>query len=167
MAFSTSRRCMSFHTARVIRVDIAMSALSSATHNTGHYRVRPRPVCLPSSCARSANNGPSRRSSCVLASLDLATGEARTVTNVSAYRLQQTCERSAAGCWSGFFSIAVWQMTSQERRGPDRRPSDGKIKGARCAPVGRERNEVTSAPWHNVHFRLAMCKFRKTAQNQL
>ncbi len=28
----------------VIRVDIAMSALSSAIHNTGHYRVRPRAV---------------------------------------------------------------------------------------------------------------------------
>ncbi|MFL6823527.1 MAG: hypothetical protein ACJ8FA_13245 [Xanthobacteraceae bacterium] len=31
-----------------------MSDLSSAIHNTGHYHVRPRPVCLPSSCARSA-----------------------------------------------------------------------------------------------------------------
>jgi hypothetical protein len=49
----------------------------------------------PPSCARSANNGHSRRSSCVLASLDLATRDARTVTDDSTYRLQQTCERSA------------------------------------------------------------------------
>src|SRR5258708_33172885 len=87
----------------VIRVDIAVSALSSAIYNTGHYSVRPRPVCLPPSCARSANNGHSRRSSCVLASLDLATRDARTVTDDSAYRLQQTCERSAAGALVWFF----------------------------------------------------------------
>jgi len=47
----------------VIRVDIAMSALSSAIHNIGHYH---------------ANNGHNRRSSCVLASLDLATRDAAT-----------------------------------------------------------------------------------------
>jgi len=64
----------------VIRVDIAMSALSSAIHNIGHYH---------------ANNGHNRRSSCVLASLDLATRDARTVTNDAAYRLQQTCARSS------------------------------------------------------------------------
>jgi hypothetical protein len=56
----------------VIRVDIGVSVLSSAIHNTGHYHGRPRPVCLPPSCARSANNWHSRRSPCVvLASLDL------------------------------------------------------------------------------------------------
>src|SRR6266487_6176826 len=80
------------HLDSTIRIDIAMSALSSAIHSTGHYHVRPRPICLPLSCARSANNGHSRCSSCVLASLDLATRDARTVTNDSAYRLQQTCE---------------------------------------------------------------------------
>jgi hypothetical protein len=48
-----------------------MSALSSAIHNTGHCHGRPRPVCLSRSCAQSANNGRSRRSSCDLASLDL------------------------------------------------------------------------------------------------
>src|SRR5712692_4592283 len=57
-----SVRCLSW----VIRVDIA-----------GHYHVRPRPVGLPPSRARSANNGHSCRSSCVLASLDLATRDAR------------------------------------------------------------------------------------------
>ena len=34
-----------------------MCAALSAIHNTGHFHVRPRPVCLPPSCARSANNG--------------------------------------------------------------------------------------------------------------
>jgi hypothetical protein len=43
------------------RVDIAMSGLSSAIHNTGHHHVRPRPVCLSSSCARSAKLPPLRR----------------------------------------------------------------------------------------------------------
>jgi hypothetical protein len=63
---------MSFYTASVIRVDIAMSALSSAIHNTGHYHGRPRPVCLPPSCIRSANNGHRRCSSGVLTLVDLA-----------------------------------------------------------------------------------------------
>jgi hypothetical protein len=81
---------------RIICVDIAMSDHSSAIHNTGHYHVRPRPVCLSPSCARSANNGQSRRRSCVLASLDLATLDASAVTKDSAYRLQRTCAESAA-----------------------------------------------------------------------
>jgi hypothetical protein len=38
-----------------------MSALTSAIHNTRHYHVRPRPVCLSSSCTGSANNGHSSR----------------------------------------------------------------------------------------------------------
>jgi hypothetical protein len=64
----------------VIRVDIVMSALSSAIHKSGHYHVRPRPRLLAVFLCRSANNGHSRCSSCVLASLDLATREARAVT---------------------------------------------------------------------------------------
>jgi hypothetical protein len=86
----------------VIRGDIAMSALSSAIHNTGHYHVRPRPVCLPPSCALSANNGHSRRSPCVLASVDLA--------NMTHVRPPMTrhidCNKLASdprpGCWPGF-----------------------------------------------------------------
>jgi hypothetical protein len=35
----------------LIRVDIAMSSLSSAIHSTGHYHVRPRSVCVSPSCA--------------------------------------------------------------------------------------------------------------------
>ncbi len=55
-----------------IRFDIAMSALSSAIHNTARHYVQLRPVCLSPSCVQSANNGYSRDSSCVLASVDLA-----------------------------------------------------------------------------------------------
>ncbi|SRR6266545_1552173 len=57
-------------------IDIAISDLSSAIH--GHYDVRPRPVCLSSSCARSAKH---RHCSCrsrALASVDLATRDGRT-----------------------------------------------------------------------------------------
>jgi hypothetical protein len=100
VAKPTRHRCRIW----VIRVDIARSALSSAIHNTGHYHVRPRPVCLSPSCARSAKNQHSRRSSCVLASLDLATRDARTVTNESAYRLQQTYDDLRPGWRSGFLS---------------------------------------------------------------
>jgi len=71
----------------VIRVDIAMSDLSSAIHNTGHYHVRPRPVGLSPSCVRFANKGHSRCSSCVLTSFDLATFDAGAVTKDSACRL--------------------------------------------------------------------------------
>jgi len=56
----------------VIRVDMAMSALSSAIDGAGHYHVRPRPVCLWPSCVRSANNGHNRSSSGVPVSVDLA-----------------------------------------------------------------------------------------------
>jgi hypothetical protein len=78
------------HPLWVMRDDIAMSALSSAIHNTGHYQVRPRPVCLPLSRAGSANNGHSRSSSCVLALLDLR----RYVSTIGS-RLR----RSIGGVW--------------------------------------------------------------------
>ena len=42
----------------------ARSALSSAIHNIGHDRIRPRP-CFSPSRTRSANNGHGGRSSCV------------------------------------------------------------------------------------------------------
>ena len=47
----------------VIRVDLAVFALLSAIHNTGHYHVRPRAACLSSSCVRFAINRHSRRNS--------------------------------------------------------------------------------------------------------
>jgi hypothetical protein len=82
-----------------------LPCLSSAIHNNGHYYVRPRPVCLSLSCARSAKNRHSRRSSCVLASLDLATRDARAATQElgisTATNLRRTRRQSA---WSDFFS---------------------------------------------------------------
>jgi hypothetical protein len=72
-----------------IRVDIVMSD-SSAIHNTGHYHVRPRPVCLVAFlrliCKQRAQPPQLR----VLASLDLATLDAGAVSEDSAYRLKQT-----------------------------------------------------------------------------
>ena len=123
----------------IIRVDIAMSDLSSAIHNTGHYHVRPRPVCLAPSCARSANNGPNRRSSCVLASLDLATRNATrghqrrgisTATN-----LRGTCSR---GAWSGFSSdrsLAKHRAGTARSRPPTERWQDKRreVRGGRAA----------------------------------
>jgi hypothetical protein len=41
----------------VIRVIIAMSALSSAIHNTGHYHVRPRPLGAGSSAQTAGFGG--------------------------------------------------------------------------------------------------------------
>jgi len=110
----------------VIRVDIAMSAAWSAIHNTGHYHVRLRPVCLPPSCTRSANNGHSRRSSRIRASVDRATHDARSCTRrvgiPTATNLRGMCCQDAE---PGFGLIAVWRKTAQGRRSADRRPSDG------------------------------------------
>ena len=99
------------------------------------HRTLPRPtepVCLPPSCARSAKNQHSRRSSCVPASLDLATCDARSVSKDSACRLRRTCAESAAGVPGLAFSD---RSLAQERREAARQPRDGKIKGARCGPV--------------------------------
>src|ERR1700730_9827905 len=72
-------------------------------HNTGHYHVRPRGVCLVAFlhpiCERRARPPQLLR----LASLDLATRDARAITKDSAYRLQRTCAESAAGVPGPFF----------------------------------------------------------------
>jgi hypothetical protein len=41
----------------VNRVDIAMSASSSAIHNTGHHHVRARPVSLSPACGKMQSTG--------------------------------------------------------------------------------------------------------------
>jgi hypothetical protein len=46
-----------------------------------------------------------------------------------------TCSRSAC---PGFCPMAVWRRIAQDRRGADHRPLDSRIKGARCAAVGRQ-----------------------------
>jgi len=61
--------------------------------------------------------------------------------------------------WSAFCPFTIWRGIAQERRGPNRRPSDGKIKGARCGPVGRRKSEEVSAACNEVHFWLAACDF--------
>jgi hypothetical protein len=129
----------------VIRVDITMCAAWSAIHNTGHYHVRLRPVWLPPSCARSANNGHSRRSSRVPASVDRATHDARSYTRrvdiATATNLHAMSCRDAE---PGFCLIAVWRRTAQDRRGAHRRPSEGKIKGreVRGGRVAEERRHI-------------------------
>ena len=45
-----------------------------------------------------------------------------------------TCSRSAC---PGLCPMAVWRRIAQDRRGADHRPLDSRIKGARCAAVGR------------------------------
>src|SRR6266436_5116700 len=96
--------------------------------SVGRYpqrRTLPRPTetrLLAAFLPRSANNGHSCRSSCVLASLDLATRDAPTVTNDSAYRLQQTCERSAAGVLVWFFVQS--QFCEGLRRNDEARTAD-------------------------------------------
>jgi hypothetical protein len=144
----------------IIRVDIAMSGLSSAIHNTGHYHVRPRPVGLPSSCARSANNGHSRCSSCVLTLLNLTTRNACAATKDWTYRLQRTCAESAAGVLGLVFCpIAVWRRIAQGRRQADCRPSDGKIKAAACGTVGRQNRTNRSGSWRSVRESMTACGF--------
>lgn len=103
-------------TRRVIRVDIAMSALSSAILNTGHSRAGPRAVCLAPPCVRSANNWHGRRSSCVLPSVDLANmthGDRPNFGITAAMSLHEVCCPSASPY---FCLIAPWRRTAQERR---------------------------------------------------
>jgi hypothetical protein len=144
----------------VIRVDIAMSAAWSAIHNTGHYHIRLRPVCLPPSCARSANNGHSRRSSRIRASVDRATHDARSCTRragiPTATNLRGMCCQDAE---PGFGLIAVWRKTAQGRRSADRRPSDGKIKAAACGTVGRQNRTNRSDSWRSVRESMTACGF--------
>ena len=45
-----------------------------------------------------------------------------------------SCSRHAC---PGFCPMAVWRTIAQDRRGADNRPLDSRIKGARCAAVGR------------------------------
>jgi hypothetical protein len=93
----------------VIRVHIAMSALSSAIHNTGHYHVRPRPVCLSPSCARSANNG-------TAPSQLLHPGFARiavTVHLTSISQLTSPPDQIASSCWR---SLSQFQPLSGRHR---------------------------------------------------
>ena len=48
---------------------------------------------------------------------------------------RRTCSRLAC---PGFCSMAAWRRIAQDRRGADHRPLDSRIKGAKCAAVGRE-----------------------------
>jgi hypothetical protein len=119
---------------------------------------------LSSSCARSANNGAQQPQLLRLALLDLATPDARAFTKDSTYQLQRTCAESAAGVLGLVFRpIAVWRRTAQERRGANRRPSDGNIKAARCGRpvlvgcVGLDTG-FCSLQWHHARCRDAPCR---------
>ena len=92
----------------VIRVDMAMSALSSAIDGTGHYHVRPRPVCLRPSCVRPANNGHNRRSSGVPVSVERAG-----IRQAAGYNLRYQARFSAA---NGLFDAANGQPFGLEAR---------------------------------------------------
>jgi hypothetical protein len=95
-----------------------------------------------------------------LASLALATRDARAVTHDSAYRLQRTCLGSAARVLGLVFClIAVWRRIAQGRQEADRRPGDGKIKGARCGPVGRQKSIDGSDTPHEVQESTTACRF--------
>jgi hypothetical protein len=69
---------------------MAMSDLSSAIHNTGHYHVRPRPVLLVAVLRPDLQT---TGAAYVLASVDLVTRYARAVTKDSAYRLQRLSDQ--------------------------------------------------------------------------
>jgi hypothetical protein len=63
------------------------------------------------------------------------------------------------GAWSEFCLIAIWRSAAQERRGAEHRPSDGKIKGARCAAVGRQNSIDRSDTWRSVRESMTACRF--------
>jgi hypothetical protein len=74
-----------------------------------------------------------------------------------------TLHRNLCGCASlGFRQIAIWRSTARERRDADGRPSDGKIKDARCAPVGEWKKAIGSACCNKARFWLAACDLAQT-----
>ena len=126
------------------------------------HRTLPRPTesGLSLSCARPANNWHNCRSSCVRPSTDPATRDTRSYTHrvgiTTAMNLHGMCRRDAG---PGFCRIAVWRRTAQGRRSADRRPNEGKIKGARCAAVGWLRNADGSSTSHEVRNSATACRF--------
>jgi hypothetical protein len=117
----------------VIRVDIAMSALLSAIHNTGHYHIRPRRVCRVA-FLRPNRKQRARRPQLLCPTCGRPGDASRTfvyqrVGITTAMNLNATCCRHAG---SEFCLIAVWRRAAQERRSANRRPSDCKIEAARC-----------------------------------
>jgi hypothetical protein len=132
-----------------------MSVFSSAIDNTGHYHVRPRHVSLSPSCARSANNGHSYRSSCVVASLDLATRYARAVTKDSGYRLQRTCAESDAGVLGLVFFDRSW-ANDRARTAGSRLPTERWQDNRRKVRPGRM-DEERSAAVRNVRVKGGRC----------
>ena len=55
----------------------------------------------------------------------------------------------------------IWRRTAQERRGADRRPREGKIKGAMCARSDDGRKQDSSGTRREVCSRTAACEFRQ------
>jgi hypothetical protein len=117
-----------------IRVDIAMSALSSAILNTGHYHVRPSPsAChLPTPVLQTTGTAAAAPASW-LRSIS------RRVTHVRSPTIQHIdCNKLASGlrpgCWSGFLfdrSLEkVFEGTARPRP-PTERSQDKTARGAR------------------------------------
>ena len=105
------------------------------------YRTLSRPIrtglrgsFLPPNCLRPAQQQQLRRS--VLGRLrDMSCICGRPRPRIStAPNPRATCSRSAC---PAFCPMAVWRRIAQDRRGADHRPLDSRIKGARCASVGR------------------------------
>jgi hypothetical protein len=61
--------------------------------------------------------------------------------------------------WSVFCPFAIWRGIAQERRGPNRGPSDGKIKAAACGTVGRQNSIARSDTWRSVRESMTACRF--------
>jgi hypothetical protein len=109
-----------------------MSDLSPAIHNIGHYHVRPRPVCLSPSCARSANNGHGRRSTCTwLRSIWRHVTHAR-LPKIRRIDCNELARNLLPGCLVWFLSDRSLAKACAGTAGGNRRPSDGKIKAAMC-----------------------------------
>jgi hypothetical protein len=120
------------------------------------------PVCLLSSCARSANDVHGRRSSRVPTSVDRATHDSRFVHPQSRHNdCNEPARNVLPRCWSWFLSyrdLAKDSAGSAERRP---RTERGKIKGARSAPVGDGRRQDSSGSRRDVRSSTVACEFRQ------
>lgn len=129
---------------------LAMSALLSAIHNTGHSHVPLRQVCLSSSCARLQTTG----ATAAAPDAGIDPSGIGVVTDKSAYRLHKICSCHA---FLGPFSPRFVEAFRRTCKARDHRPLDSRMKRPRYAAVGRQPVQKLIANFFGI---AAHCRIR-------
>jgi hypothetical protein len=115
----------------------------------------PRACRLTASDLQSAATAaPSSR---VLTSVDLANMTCCAAAKGPHNRCNESAPKLLLGCFARFLSDHNLAKDSAGSAGANRRPSEGKIKGAMCGPVGEWKKALGSACCDEVRFWLAAC----------